>query len=449
MKEESSSCRDRDGAGDGGGEDEGGSGGVEGGGDGGVGHHLGHIDSRCSGKSSVISDKHSDTARAMRTKFSWLEAAGLRLVVCQELTKFFHDLEVEGVGTGVIEAKARKMVGEKDCKNLMTGGREERQGKKVKTGTNIDRVEGMRDEKVVRDLVGVKVRMLYREERELRNKYKDEWYRLEDLVRRNSTEWRRLKREVGEKMESKRTRERDRLDKKRKFLVEKVEKIPKRTHTGRESEEEDKKLLAGIKLSEKELRNMSKEENWEDKAIVYRDLARPLDKEEDLAACQDSKRANYSKLDMKNIRREREMCNTKIRYERLFNPVEDEEIEKEVEMSTEEKERIEIEKMWTEKCHDEKRGKVDMTKKKCTDVRTNQRVIMPEPRPAKEEAHLQVRTEKTLKIAREYMEKNCDKDGKLLRGGFPKELEKGVEKLQKRIRDGEIVVRTTDKSKRL
>ena len=53
MKEESSSCRDRDGAGDGVGEDEGGSGGVEGGGEGGVGHHLGYIDSRCSGKSSV------------------------------------------------------------------------------------------------------------------------------------------------------------------------------------------------------------------------------------------------------------------------------------------------------------------------------------------------------------------------------------------------------------
>ena len=62
----------------------------------------------------------------------------------------------------------------------------------------------------------------------MRNKYKDEWYRLEDLVRRNSTEWRRLKREVGEKMESKRTRERDRLDKKRKFLVEKVEKVKKK-----------------------------------------------------------------------------------------------------------------------------------------------------------------------------------------------------------------------------
>ena len=114
-----------------------------------------------------------------------------------------------------------------------------------------------------------------------------------------------------------------------------------------------------------------------------------------------------------------------------------------------EKLRLEVAEMWMEKCHDQPGKRVDLTKKRCTDIKTNQRVIMPDPRPAREEAHLSVRTEKTLEIARKLLEGNCDSEGMLLRGGLPPETERGLKKLQKRVKEGEIIVRTTDKSKKL
>ena len=47
------------------------------------------------------------------------------------------------------------------------------------------------------------------------------------------------------------------------------------------------------------------------------------DGEETLVLRQDPKRATHSKIDIKKLRREREICNSKIRYERIFNPVEE------------------------------------------------------------------------------------------------------------------------------
>ena len=47
------------------------------------------------------------------------------------------------------------------------------------------------------------------------------------------------------------------------------------------------------------------------------------------------------------------------------------------------------------------------------------------------------------------MEKKCDREGRIERGGFSREMERGIKKLQDRAKRGEIVIRTTDKSKRL
>ena len=90
-----------------------------------------------------------------------------------------------------------------------------------------------------------------------------------------------------------------------------------------------------------------------------------------------------------------------------------------------------------------------MGRERCTNIKTNDRVIMPEAMTAKEEAKLALRTDKTLEVSRKYIEKNCDEEGRPLRGGLSKEMARGVEKLQERIKNWEIVVRTTDKSKRL
>ena len=77
-----------------------------------------------------------------------------------------------------------------------------------------------------------------REERVIRKEYFKEWSRLEDLVRRNSIEWRKVKREVGGKMEGKRRHERERLDKKRDYLVRNIKDRETESQVERERETE-------------------------------------------------------------------------------------------------------------------------------------------------------------------------------------------------------------------
>merc|ERR1711888_418983 len=67
----------------------------------------------------------------------------------------------------------------------------------------------------------------------------------------------------------------------------------------------------------------------------------------------------------------------------------------------------------------------------------------------KEESRLIVRTDKTIEVGKKYMEKNCDREGKPLRGGFTPDLERGIQKITERVKSGEVIVRPTDKSKRL
>ena len=49
-------------------------------------------------------------------KIGRLKAVGFKLVKCQEILKFFVQIWEVGVGTNVIEARAKKMVGDQDSK---------------------------------------------------------------------------------------------------------------------------------------------------------------------------------------------------------------------------------------------------------------------------------------------------------------------------------------------
>ena len=108
------------------------------------------------------SDKKLDTetAKAVKVKIGILDVVGKKLTTCQELRRFFGDLREGGVGTRVIESKARKMVEEKVAKRLTKVGE-----LKVDNGrNNLRGDEGEsrkltgRDKRVVIDLVNVKIR---------------------------------------------------------------------------------------------------------------------------------------------------------------------------------------------------------------------------------------------------------------------------------------------------
>ena len=85
----------------------------------------------------MLSDSITETTMVVSTKLGKLEAVDRRLVMCQELLRFFKELEGEGVGTRSLESKARKLVEERHCKNL---GGDCRPKKKVKfKNTKTDR----------------------------------------------------------------------------------------------------------------------------------------------------------------------------------------------------------------------------------------------------------------------------------------------------------------------
>ena len=75
----------------------------------------------------MLSDTVTETASAASTKLGRLEVAGRRLMVCQELLRFFKGLEREGVGTRSLESKARKIAEERCSKNLGGTTRPEKQ----------------------------------------------------------------------------------------------------------------------------------------------------------------------------------------------------------------------------------------------------------------------------------------------------------------------------------
>ena len=118
-------------------------------------------------------------------------------------------------------------------------------------------------------------------------------------------------------------------------------------------------------------------------------------------------------------------------------------------MTDEEKIRFEaIEAMQDEVyCPDTKR--VDMGNRRVTDIKLNKRVMLPDPRPAGEEATLMVRRDRLLKAAREFIEEKCDSKGQILESNYSEQERRGVRKLKGRVNKKEIVIRPTDKSHKL
>ena len=90
----------------------------------------------------------------------------------------------------------------------------------------------------------------------------------------------------------------------------------------------------------------------------------------------------------------------------------------------------------------------NLEKQRVTDMEDNTRVTLPKPLPPAEEAAIEMRRNIYKKLEKDYLEKNCKKDGKQPSNLTPAQ-ETGLKRLQKRIKEKEIVVMMTDKSNKL
>ena len=146
---------------------------------------------------------------------------------------------------------------------------------------------------------------------------------------------------------------------------------------------------------------------------------------------------------------ELELCNTKYRWTMMKENKESDDIQ-----TTEEEKPTEEEQKLIEKIEAESRQvfnpiemNFDLRKKRVTDLRENSRVILPKPLPINQEALISLRREKYNTVFRDFRRETCNSRGEQ-RLNLTFSQRKGLQKLKKRIKNGEIVIMLTDKSGR-
>ena len=87
----------------------------------------------------------------------------------------------------------------------------------------------------------------------------------------------------------------------------------------------------------------------------------------------------------------------------------------------------------------------DARKLRVTDMQINTRVTLPKGLPSHHEAWVEVRRSKNEQVCTDYIKKNCNEKGEQ-KSNLTKSEMKGLISLKKRIREGSIVVLSTDKS---
>ena len=93
----------------------------------------------------------------------------------------------------------------------------------------------------------------------------------------------------------------------------------------------------------------------------------------------------------------------------------------------------------------EKENNFNMNRRRVTDYKANSRVILPRALPAEEESKLEVLRLELLEEQERWVKENCDCKGSQ-EGNLSKEEREGLKSLQKRVKEGEIVILPTDKS---
>jgi hypothetical protein len=115
------------------------------------------------------------------------------------------------------------------------------------------------------------------------------------------------------------------------------------------------------------------------------------------------------------------------------------------EKTAEEMEKQETDEAETRRVFNPMDKSYDARKLRLTDLEINTRVTLPKGLPSNHEAWIEVRREKYAQVCTEYIGKNCSNKGEQEQNLTKDEL-KGLIKLKKRIKEGDVLVMCTDKS---
>ena len=77
---------------------------------------------------------------------------------------------------------------------------------------------------------------------------------------------------------------------------------------------------------------------------------------------------------------------------------------------------------------------MDMTKRRVTDIKSNTRIMMPDPRGTKEEAIMMLRRERMMEAVRKYRREKCTEKGEIKESNVGEEISRGIKKINKRVK---------------
>ena len=371
-----------------------------------------------------VSDNDKVTANLAGEPTVQLSRLAENLTRAAAVTDLHLKLLEAGAGTNSVESHAMGLAKERNVKER-------------RSFDNISRASA-RDEEMVSDILGVKLKYVTRAERAAREVYQQEVQKLRRTVGKRS--------QVVKIMNKLRRRQNELWEKLMKENEKKVEHLVKKHRSDRIEDRkendnvssEEQRILQNIVFSDSLL-----EEDPE--VPVYGEVS--LDDDELNILRKPPKFAMFGKVEMFSIRQEIQIANTKLRWHRREHGYGEDEEEKE---ETEESKIAEKMELQSRETFDPVQKQFDFRKKRATDVKTNQRIYLPEPRPLNEEAELSVRNDIWEDVVKKYLAENCDEDGIIQTGCNLSESEKrGLKKLKKRSDEGELVIGTTDKSGKL
>ena len=382
---------------------------------------------------------HDVTAHPAVHPTTQLTQAARNLTKAAAITDLFTQLRDAGAGTNSVESQALGLAKERNVKE----GNGDLNSSKA----------AARDPEMVRDMLDVKLKYVKRAEVEARREYHAQL----GVARRAAGSYRVFSRIVGTvKQEQNMLWETLVKENERKVAHLKQKHISSGVTSDNSASCkvkptcEEEEILRYTEITDCVLEDVGE-------VPVYGDVS--LDDDELSILKKPPKFAMFGKVDLFSFFREVQVANTKLRWHRREHGYGEEEDgnvaeeypEKNSFQSDQEGDReLEMQELCTRETFDPIEKRFDFRKKRTTDVKTNQRVYLPQPRPLREEAELSVRNDAWEAEIRKYRKEFCDEEGLILAGCNLTESERrGLKKLKKRAEDGDIVIGTTDKSGKL
>ena len=311
---------------------------------------------------------------------------------------------------------------------------------RVKSGENVSK-------EVIKSIMVIKLRDERKYLSELMKKRKRLREKLETELKKNSRPARRIFSELREKSATIKIEHRNKYKKKVDHLIQKyrdsedeiARSIPDDMidlgglrifdpdkYDEIKEEKYDVKIIGDVELDEKELKVLKLHPKF---AILPRLLEGGLDVEEELA---------NSKLRMQVSKELEEKKNLSLSHSQTKLVMEKSEEDRVLDIEIEARTRQVFDPV--ERTFDERRRRV-------TDLREFNRVTLPKPLPATEEAKIELRRDLHKNIFDKFRKENCDRKGEQ-ESNMTREEQEGLKSLQKKIREKKIIVIKTDKSSR-